>query len=616
MIFQSVTPWGEAEALRDRMLSPGPGSPAADVARNQRERLFAATVAVVTDRGYAATRVGDLVEVSGVSRRSFYDLFADKSACLVATLKALHALAEAELQPPATGSWQERAAFMAQRLARLVAAQPAAARLCLIDGYGGGPVAAAELHRATARLSALLRRTGARPEVSLETSAEMADVLVGAMLTVARRCLLIGREVAAPDVMAQAMPLLLALEPPPGQLRPAPRQPVPAPETVDAPDHAERILRALVVLAAEQGYEKVTISQIVKRAAIAPSTFYANFRSKDEALMAALDSAGAQMVAAILPAFRRNPEWPLGVHAAFAALFGFLASRPALARLLLVEVYAAGPLALSHRGLTLRPLEVLFAEGRRNSPAIPAAAVDALEGGIIALATRRVLTEGPEAIPALTPLCTYLSLAPFIGPARAYAVADRELGRRPERSNAGMDRVAERSSLGQAVVDAVTLAPQALGEIARKVGRHEDEVARVLPRLVEGGLIEAVEDGGPPRYRSVMGQIGTPDWGSMSLAERNRISAQVGEMIDDDLRRAVEAGVFDARVERQLTRVVLQLDERGWRELSSAHDELLERERRIGRESTQRLAESGDLAIDARSIRMFFEMPDSDGYPG
>lgn len=37
--------------------------------------------------GYEATRVNDLVEISGVSSRSFYDLFADKEACFVATLK-------------------------------------------------------------------------------------------------------------------------------------------------------------------------------------------------------------------------------------------------------------------------------------------------------------------------------------------------------------------------------------------------------------------------------------------------------------------------------------------------------------------------------------------------
>ena len=50
------------------MLRPGPGTPPADVARNQRERLFGAMVACVAERGYAATRVTDLVAMSGVSQ--------------------------------------------------------------------------------------------------------------------------------------------------------------------------------------------------------------------------------------------------------------------------------------------------------------------------------------------------------------------------------------------------------------------------------------------------------------------------------------------------------------------------------------------------------------------
>jgi AcrR family transcriptional regulator len=78
------TPWGPSELLRDRRLRPGPGTPPEDVARNQRGRLFGAMVASVAQRGYAATRLSDLAELSGVSLNSFYGLFADKEACFAA----------------------------------------------------------------------------------------------------------------------------------------------------------------------------------------------------------------------------------------------------------------------------------------------------------------------------------------------------------------------------------------------------------------------------------------------------------------------------------------------------------------------------------------------------
>src|SRR5215212_7749632 len=84
-----ATPWGSSSSLREQMLKRGPGTPPEVVAENQRRRLFGAMVAGVSTRGYAETRLADLVDVSGVSSSSFYDLFADKHACFLATLEEL-----------------------------------------------------------------------------------------------------------------------------------------------------------------------------------------------------------------------------------------------------------------------------------------------------------------------------------------------------------------------------------------------------------------------------------------------------------------------------------------------------------------------------------------------
>jgi AcrR family transcriptional regulator len=53
------------------------------VAESQRARLLAAMSAVVADKGYAATTVADVVSAAGVSRSTFYDLFASKEACFI-----------------------------------------------------------------------------------------------------------------------------------------------------------------------------------------------------------------------------------------------------------------------------------------------------------------------------------------------------------------------------------------------------------------------------------------------------------------------------------------------------------------------------------------------------
>src|ERR1700742_623000 len=83
------TPWGDAATLRDRKLRPGRGMPREEAERNQRERLFAAMVATVAEKGYEATTVADLVNLSGVSRSAFYRHFDDKQACFLAAVEAM-----------------------------------------------------------------------------------------------------------------------------------------------------------------------------------------------------------------------------------------------------------------------------------------------------------------------------------------------------------------------------------------------------------------------------------------------------------------------------------------------------------------------------------------------
>ena len=555
MIFQSPTPWGTIDSLRERRLSPGPGIPAVEVARNQRERLFGAMVASVAGRGYAATRVADLVEISGVSRRSFYDLFPDKEACLLGTVEALHTKAAERIGSIPPGDWDERAVALSEGLVELVTMQPAAARLCLVDGYAAGRKVVATLDAGIDRFKAALRGLASESEQLATMPPQIIDVFVGSMLAVARDCLLGGREEELPGLMSQVLRLMLSYTPPPQPLNPSPRPPRAAEETIDAPDQGERILRAFVVLTAEIGYEKVTIIELVRRAGVAPTTFYANFSGKEDVMLAALDSAGAQMVASVLPAFRRNPDWVLGVRAAYVSLFGFLASRPALARVLLVESYAAGAKALAHRGLALQPLEVIFAEGRRWGPALSPAALRALEGGITELIARELDAGGAKALPSLASICAYVSLAPFIGADDACAATITE---------------------------------------ATFIESREERTADGRPIV---------------RFKSTMEFFDAAEWTALSLTERSRISAEIGELVEADVRRAIDAGTFDLRVDRHLTRTPLRLDEQGWRELGDLYNHSLERELEIQEQCEARLASSGERPIEARGIHTLFEMP-------
>jgi AcrR family transcriptional regulator len=427
------TPWGDSDSLRARKLSPGPGGAREEVERNQRRRLYGALVASLAKKGYEATTVADLTDVSGVSSRTFYGLFADKKACFLAALEAMLEVAIAYAAGVGKGSsadalggegWEKQARRGFKSFAEMVVAQPAAARMGLIEAYAVGPEALAPLEAAVEGFEWLARQTLAQSPERAEIPAEMVSAHVGAMREIVSTRLREGREAELPGLMDELWGLIRSYRPPPEPLRVAGRAPKARVESLEAHDHAERALRAFAVVVAEKGYAAATVDAVVGRAAMSATTFYANFGGKEDTLMAAIDSAGAQMIAAWVPSFRRAGDWPRGVRAGLGALFNFLASRPALAQLMLVEVYAAGPAAVGRRAEAMEPLRALMAEGYERRPEVPGIAVEVIAGGIYTLAYRRIREKGPPGLPGLAPLCTYIALAPFIGAEEACAVAN------------------------------------------------------------------------------------------------------------------------------------------------------------------------------------------------
>ena len=70
-------------------MRPGRGNAPEESERSQRERLFGAMVAISSEQGYEATKIGELAKMAGVSRAAFYDHFANKKELLLAAVEAL-----------------------------------------------------------------------------------------------------------------------------------------------------------------------------------------------------------------------------------------------------------------------------------------------------------------------------------------------------------------------------------------------------------------------------------------------------------------------------------------------------------------------------------------------
>src|SRR4029079_11859450 len=81
---------GRARGRRDaRQPKPMPAAPDGDSEADPRARLIEGLAAALTEKGYADISVADIVQHARVSKRTFYQHFADKEACYLATYSAL-----------------------------------------------------------------------------------------------------------------------------------------------------------------------------------------------------------------------------------------------------------------------------------------------------------------------------------------------------------------------------------------------------------------------------------------------------------------------------------------------------------------------------------------------
>jgi AcrR family transcriptional regulator len=113
-----------------------------DVVRSQRERLLVAMLQCVSEQGYGATTVADVVAAAAVSRSTFYAQFADKEACFVAAYEFAMRYVLARLDED-TGKqgWRERVRADLTTYLNLLADEPELATALHVEVLAAGPAA-------------------------------------------------------------------------------------------------------------------------------------------------------------------------------------------------------------------------------------------------------------------------------------------------------------------------------------------------------------------------------------------------------------------------------------------------------------------------------------------
>src|SRR3954462_1896537 len=113
------------------------------VTRTQRERMLDAMARAVAPKGYAKLTVSDVVALAGVSRRTFYEHFADKEECFLETYSAASSAVVASVAEAVRHSgqtdWHERVRVGLTSYTAVLAADPDLAHALLVDVLGAGP---------------------------------------------------------------------------------------------------------------------------------------------------------------------------------------------------------------------------------------------------------------------------------------------------------------------------------------------------------------------------------------------------------------------------------------------------------------------------------------------
>ncbi len=136
-----------------------------------------------------------------------------------------------------------------------------------------------------------------------------------------------------------------------------------------------------------------------------------------------------------------------------------------------------------------------------------------------------------------------------------------------------------------------------------------------VKKLATLGLIELVEErevGGTIQhfYRAVARPvISNEEWKKLSVAERERFSFWIFQLILADAARSFDSSLFDAPSNNHLSRTAMVLDRAGFEEVAEIQDRALSEILDVQARSAERLASGSNPAANIVAAMMCFEVP-------
>jgi AcrR family transcriptional regulator len=181
------------------------------VVKNQRDRLTAGIIAVVSEKGYHAASVSQICAAAGVSRRTFYSYFSSKEECYGEAFDAIGLYLTETLSAAGSGesTWDARVRARLAALLEAFAANPDLVRFTLIVPLRTGEQIAVRHRLALERILQVIAQDAPEDGSFRRPSPAVEQALVGGMMALIAHKVERGEGEDLPDLLPDLVELYL-----------------------------------------------------------------------------------------------------------------------------------------------------------------------------------------------------------------------------------------------------------------------------------------------------------------------------------------------------------------------------------------------------------------------
>ncbi len=433
-----------------------------EVARHQRLRMHGAMVEAVAANGYANTSVKQIIGLAGVSRRAFYEQFANKEECFLVTFDLIAARGVKrvnEAYRSTGGDLERRIRAAVGEFTDEIESNAKGADLAIVQAQTAGVPGLARLRKATGTFEQMLSSSFAHAPNAGPLPAPIVRGIVGGMHEATAVRLRAGHPEEIPVLSEEIAQWTLlfhttagerlsehlaaraassvastherrsgdlngrwsgagsALDAwmPAGLRAVSPKRtgrPLAAPRSDE--ELRERLRSSVLNLAVVDDYHELSAPQIAEEAGVPIESFFELFTSKEECFLAAFDDLSDELLAIAADPDLVSGDWARTVRRVVGELMRLLAARPLYAHIIASEAPSACPEALERDCDLAHGIATLLTEGAPE-PARNKLAVEGVAGAIWHTIRCQVTSGQIHLLPALSDYLAYVVLAPFIG---------------------------------------------------------------------------------------------------------------------------------------------------------------------------------------------------------